>query len=148
MTIGIAVLMIVSGFATFAQEDKKAAEARKDVEKAEKSMKHAKAHLREAKIDSAADYKAFRTSAELKIADNKTQIAKLKSKKSNDTKEVKEKYDDKVLALETKNDDLRKRIETSDNTKTGSWSAFKREFNHDMTELGQAITDIVKDNTQ
>ena len=62
------------------------------------------------------------------------------------SKEVKEKYDKKVSALEQKNNDLKKKIEASNNTQSSKWSSFKREFNHDMDELGHAIKDIGVDN--
>ena len=84
----------------------------------------------------------------MRINNNKKEIATLKARKSNDTKEVKRKYDQKVIAIETKNDELQRKIDSSGTTETSKWSSFKREFNHDMDELGQAFKDIAKDNTK
>jgi hypothetical protein len=90
----------------------------------------------------------FRASAEMKISNNKKEIATLKARKAKDIKQVKTDYDKNVMELESKNNDLNKRIEGSGSTETSKWSAFKREFNHDMDELGQAFKDIAKDNTK
>ena len=91
---------------------------------------------------------SFKKDAETKINENQKKIAELKAKKSSDDKEVKAKYDKKILALEKKNNELKKKIEGCTNTKTSKWSSFKREFNHDMDELGHAIKDIDVDNTK
>lgn len=147
LAITIAAISLGS-FTASAQEDKEAAAARKELAEAEKNVKDANTGLREAKIDSAADYSAFKASAETKINLNKKEIATLKARKLNDTKELQKAYDAKVLALEVKNDELKARIDGSGHTETGKWSSFKREFNHDMSELGKALKDIDKDNTK
>ncbi|HEY5748820.1 MAG TPA: hypothetical protein VIU12_22275 [Chryseolinea sp.] len=134
-------VMIAASLTTFAQEDKKAKEARKDVAEAKKD-------LREAKTDSAADYQKFKTASETKIRENQMEIASLKAKKSTDTKEVKDRYDKRVVALEQKNNDLKKKINGAGTVKTSAWPTFKREFNHDMNALGHAIKDIGVDNTK
>ena len=76
------------------------------------------------------------------------EIASLKAKKTTDTKEVKDRYDKPVIALEQKNHDLKKKINGAGTVKTSAWPTFKREFNHDLNELGHAIKDIGVDNTK
>jgi chromosome segregation ATPase len=134
-------IMLASGFTSFSQENKKAEKERKNVAEAQKD-------LGEAKADSAADFQAFKKDAEEKISSNKTKIAELKAKKSTENKETKAKYDKKVLALEKKNNELNSKIEQCGNTKTSKWASFKREFTHDMDELGHAFKDIGVDNTK
>src|ERR1035437_5915490 len=141
LTFAVTLVMAVAGLTAFGQEDKKAKDARKDVAQSQKD-------LREAKTDSAADFQKFKKESEAKISENQKKIAELKTKKSNESKEVKEKYDKKVLALEQKNNELKKKIEASDNTQTSMWTSFKRGFNHDMVELGQAIKDLGTDKTK
>ena len=141
LTFTITGVIVAASLTVFGQENKKAKEARKDVAQSQKD-------LREAKTDSAADFKKFKKDAEAKISENQKKIAELKAKKSNDSKEVKEKYDKKVLALEKKNNELKKKIEAADKTQTSMWSSFKREFNHDMDELMHAIKDIGTDNVK
>jgi hypothetical protein len=140
LKLWMVILLMTTGLMAFAQENSEAAKARKE-------LKEAQADLREAKIDSAADYRKFREEAERIILDNQYKIKVLKEQKASENKETKEKYDKKVLALQVKNDAWRKRITTSDKTKSSKWSAFKREFNHDMEELGKAFKDIAVDNS-
>ena len=123
------------------KEDKQAKKARKEIAEAQKD-------LREAKLDSVADYNAFKKEAETSIASNKKAIADLRMKKSEDSKDVKEKYNKKITTLEEKNNDLQKRIDGSGSVKTTRWSSFKREFDRDMRELGRAFRDIGINNTK
>ncbi len=133
-TVVVAIIMI-TGLSTFAQQDKQA-------EKARKKIAEGKNDLREAKMDSAADYEKFVKEAEMNISENKKGIAALKLKKAEDNKDASEKYDKKVLDLEKKNDELEKRIKDSQHTKTNLWERFKLGFNRDMNKLGRAIKSI------
>jgi len=141
LKIPIIVGVVLANFSLIAQENKKAAKARKDVAEA-------KEDLRLAKTDSVADYQKFKKEAEADIAENAKKIAELKMKKTDENKDVKEKYDKKVLELEAKNNELKKRIEASGNTQSKMWASFKREFKHDMKALGDAIKDIGVDNAK
>jgi len=128
-------VIAMTGFTVLGQENKKAAEARAD-------LIDAQVDLREAKIDSAADYQKFKKEAELKINDNEKKIAALKEKNWNESRAAEQDYEKRIVALQEKNDGLKKKIKESDGTKTSKWSAFKREFNQDMDDLGRAIKEI------
>ncbi len=130
----------------FAQQDKKVAKAKKEVVEAEKDLTKAKIELTEATKDSAADYQRFRNETAQKISENDKKIAELKAKRADEIKEDKAKYDAKVVALEQKNNELKRKAEGSETVKTSAWTSFKREFNHDMDELGKALKDITVDN--
>lgn len=132
--IALTSVIAISSITGFSQENKQAANARKD--------------LREAKLDSADDYNRFKKEAEATIKENENKISELKAKKSDATKEEKEKYNKKVQALEQKNKNMKIKIESASKTKTEMWASFKREFNHDIDEIGKAIRDIAKDNTK
>lgn len=134
LTFTITGLIVLTGLSAVAQENKKAAEARKD--------------LKEAKIDSAEDFHKFKKEAEYKIKENQKKIAELKAKKSSDSKKIKKNYDKKVLALEQKNNELKNKIKKADDTKTNMWTSFKRGFNHEMDELGRAFKDMNADNSK
>jgi biopolymer transport protein ExbB/TolQ len=134
-------VIVIASFTAFAQQNKKASKARKGVSEAQKD-------LREAKTDSAADYLRFRKEADINIRENQKKIDELKAKKSNENAELKEKYDKKVALLEQKNNDMRKKLEGSESTASSMWGSFKREFSHDMSELGYAIKDIGVDNSK
>lgn len=132
-------IVAVFASAAFGQESEKATEARKNVAKAN-------LELREAKLDSASDYKKFKEDAELKIAENQKKIESLKEKKQADNKITKDDYDKKVMALEEKNTALKLKVKEADNTKTSRWTSFKKEFNRDLDEIGQAFKDLTVDN--
>lgn len=135
MTFTITGVIAVMSLSAIAQEDKKAAKARKEVSEAKKDLK-------EAKVDSAADFQRFKQDAENKIRDNQNKIALLKAKKADDNKEIRDKYNKKVLAIETQNDELKTKIKEANTTKTDMWSSFKRGFNHDMEAVENAIKNI------
>ena len=141
LKLSVTAAMVVISFTAFSQEDQKSKEARKDVAEAKKDLK-------EAKADSAADFQEFKKDAEIKIADNKKKIAVLKTKKASSNKDDDKKYNEKVAALEKKNNELENKINGCSHTKTSKWTSFKHEFNHDMNELGHAFKDIGVDNTK
>ncbi len=135
LTSGIAAIIMMLGLSVFAQQDKQVKKARKNVIKAQKN-------LREAKLDSAADYQKFVNTAELNITENKNIIATLKLKKADKSKNVNDEYNREILDLEKKNNDLENRIKASQHTKTNMWERFKLNFSRDMEKLGQAIKRI------
>lgn len=141
LTCAITGVIAMTVFTVVGQENKEASKARED-------LIEAQTDLREAKIDSAADFQKFKMEAELKISENDEKIAALKEKSWNEKKDTEQKYEEKVAALQQKNDNLKKKIKESDATKTSKWSLFKREFNHDMDDLGRAIKDLGVDSTK
>ncbi len=98
--------------------------------------------LEKVKVDSISDYQKFKIDAEMRITENQINISMLKTRKPNETKEVREKYDQKVLAFEKKNEELKSKIRKSGDTNTTRWTSFKHEFNHDMEELSIAISNM------
>lgn len=139
LTLAITLVMAGTSLTAIGQQNRKAAKARKEVAEAKRD-------LREAKIDSAADYQRFNTEAEVQIVENDKKIAELRAQKANDNREIREKYNKQVLALEQKNNSLKTKIKGSAYTKTDKWASFKREFSHDMNEFGRAFKDIVVNN--
>src|SRR6185369_13600174 len=93
LTIAITGVVAMTSYSILAQENTKAAEARKEVADAKKDLK-------EAKMDSAADFQKFKKEAELKIKENQIKIAEFKAKETNDSQEVHQKYHKKILVLE------------------------------------------------
>jgi hypothetical protein len=131
----IAVLMMISAIPASAQQDK-------DAKKAREKMASAQKDLKEAKIDSAADYQKFIKESKMDISENKAEISKLRAKQLGDKKDDQDEYSKKVLALEKTNDELEKRLDGSEHTKTNMWERFKIEFNRDMKKLGEDIKKI------
>jgi hypothetical protein len=50
--------------------------------------------------------------------------------------------------LEQKNNELKTKIQKSDDTKTSMWTSFKLEFNHEMDKLGDAFKDMNADDSK
>lgn len=88
----------------------------------------------------------FRTDVNKRIDKNKKDIQSLKDEGKNKKEPGRKKYDDAIANLEKKNDRLRSKLADYKDDSKDNWQSFKREFNHDMDELGTAINDLFKDN--
>ncbi|MFL5762725.1 MAG: hypothetical protein ACJ77K_02215 [Bacteroidia bacterium] len=88
----------------------------------------------------------FKLESEEKIAANERSISRLKENTRNLNEKAQADYQTELTRLEEKNTTLRKRILGSKKEDHEKWEAFKREFSHDMDELGQAIKDLTKNN--
>jgi hypothetical protein len=91
------------------------------------------------------EWKIFKAESELMIRDNEIRISDLKVKMRKPGKLLDPLYDKKIEKLEQKNADLKERIEAYEKSQS-NWEAFKREFKHDMDELGKAMNDLTIDN--
>jgi|GEM_PF-2509267 hypothetical protein len=96
------------------------------------------------KTDSAS-YEIFKKEAEKQINENQQKIALLKAKELSSSMRVNKKFNKKILALEIKNNKLRKRIGECVNIKPNLWSSFKNKFTQDMKKLGNALDDMAVD---
>lgn len=132
----IAAAMFMAVIETHGQDNKKAVPLVK------------KERTRVIRVDSAADFLWFKREAETRVKEYQEKIVELKKKGLKQGVDVKEKYDKKMLMLEKRNDDLRVRIEGSDTLRSGKWMTFKREFTHDMDELGVALRDLDQKNAK
>jgi hypothetical protein len=54
-------------------------------------------------------------------------------------------YTKRIEELRKRNTDLKTRLDNYD-TNTSDWDIFKREFSHDMDELGQSLKDFTVNN--
>ena len=87
----------------------------------------------------------FKTASEVKIKENETRITELKAEMTKSGKKLDAAYEKKIVAEEEKNKALETRM-TAYHTGQRDWAEFKREFNHDMDELGQALKDLTVNN--
>lgn len=121
------------------QQGNKMEKAQAEVEKAEKK-------LDEAKQKAEAEFESYKADVNRQIDENDRKIAALKEDMKQTKKDAKKEYREKVEALEIRNNELKKQIGEFQNTSEEKWQAFKREFNHDMEELGKAFKDLGTDN--
>jgi hypothetical protein len=141
MKTRILVCVILSALIMTAREAS-AQENKKAVPLAKKERVSNTYELRVMKVDSAADFLWFKREAEIRVKEYQEKITELKKNGPKQGKDIKEKFDRKILTLEKRNYDLRVRIEGSDTLVSGKWMPFKREFTHDMDELGVALRDM------
>ena len=81
-----------------------------------------------------------------RIEKNKKDIQSLKEESRNKKEDARAKYNEAVADLEKRNNRLQKKLDDYKDDSKESWQSFKREFNHDMDELGSSIKDLFKDN--
>ena len=133
MTIVLISGLLLTGI-SFAQETK--------VEAAKEKVKVAKQELKDAQAESDKEYRQFKAYAELKISDNEKSIAELKVKIKTADEKFKIKYDKKVVKLEQRNIELKKKISDYKYEGRDQWVIFKRGFNRDLKSVGKAIKDL------
>lgn len=109
-----------------------------NVSEKREDLKEAREDLEEAKEDNMEAIAAFKKDQEATIAENEKNIQELKSK-INSTKMDSKTYNEEIVKLELKNENLKVKIATYQGENKANWEAFKREFNHDMEEFGNAF---------
>jgi hypothetical protein len=149
--IALAIIGISAGI-TFSgcnnPPEKKIEEAREDLHESE--MKAEKDKL-EAENKFEEDYLKYKNEQEERFKENEAEIARYKENSVKLKKSERADYDAKVTNLEERNRNLRTRMDEYDREadkekRRNGWEDFKREFNHDMEELGNAFRDLGKDN--
>jgi len=123
---------------------------------AQAKVKDARQDLNEAKKEAnaigqematAEEWATFRSESEVKIRDNEVRIAELNVKMKKPGEVFDELYAKKIANLELQNKEMRVRLIAYEKSQS-NWETFKREFNHDMDELGKALKDLTVDNTK
>ena len=104
--------------------------------------------LDEAKADYEAQYNQFRLESDERITANEQLIADLKVYSKDKKNEAKVEYDKMIADLEAKNEAMKVRVRDYKDEGSDKWESFKREFNHDMDELGASLKDIGKNNVK
>jgi hypothetical protein len=122
-------------------------ESQEKVDIAKQNLKDAKDSLAVAKKEATAEeWQTFKNQTDSVISYNEAQIAELKLKMQKTGKSADAKYQKNIDILEQKNKNLKIKVDTYKNDANSDWQSFKREFNHDMEEIGQAFKDLTVDN--
>ena len=113
----------------------------------------AKEEVREAQQDVEAardieERKAYKANILERIARNEERIAQLREKKKSSGKGMDEMYQMRIETLEKRNAELKEKINNYEGSDKAKWEEFKREFNHDMDELGKSIKELGEDNVK
>jgi hypothetical protein len=119
----------------------------KEEQVAKENVQEAKEDLSDARRQAnAEEWKNFKNEVNLVIEKNDAKIVALKKEIKKTGKVANAEYDRKVDTLEKKNKELRLKLESYKNDANADWQSFKREFNHDMDELGKAFNDLTVNN--
>ncbi len=117
------------------------------VEDAKENVIEASHDLDQAEENYTEEYNKFQLETEQKISDNEKSIIVLKEHTKSIKKEVKADYEKTIAALEQRNAEMKEQAKNYKGEGQEKWQSFKREFNHDMDELGQALKDLTKNNS-
>ncbi len=122
-------------------------DAKENVAEAKEELKEVvkDANAEMAKTANEEEWRLFKNETELKIKDTENQIADLKVKMKSSGKTMDAVYTKQIENLEQKIASLKERVNGYEKTQS-DWASFKREFNHDMDELGQALKDLTVNN--
>jgi hypothetical protein len=145
--IAISILMAGTMFTSCESAEQKEEKARQEVAETERELREAQEEANEAarKVAMEEEWVVFKRDAEAQIAKNEIRIAELRVKLKKPGKVLDEVYAKRIDTLEAENRELRARIVAYER-KDSDWEEFKREFNHDMNQIGKALEDLGKDN--
>ena len=118
----------------------KVQDARQELNAAQEEV-NAEAEL----VATAEEWKAFRNESELQIKANEVRITELNVKMKKPGEIFDALYEKKIANLELQNKEMRARLLAYEK-RNSNWETFKREFNHDMNAIGQALNDLTVDN--
>jgi len=149
VNLAIALLLFAGIVDTSCQSQaEKKEEAHDKVLKEENDLKEARQEerLEAEKASQADEWKTFRYESEAKIRDLENRIAELQIRQKKPGKALDQHYERRINDMEHKIREMRTRMDHYDTGDKSDWESFKREFNHDMEEIGRALKDLTVDN--
>ena len=148
LTIAVSTILIAGSVFTGCKSPaQKEDAAQAKVEDARQDLNEAQndADAESQKVATAEEWAAFKNEAEAKIKSNDARIAELTIKLNKPGEILDPLYKKRIQLLEQQNADLKARLDAYEKHNS-DWETFKREFNHDLEELGHALKDITVDN--
>jgi peptidoglycan hydrolase CwlO-like protein len=94
------------------------------------------------------DMANYKKDIQAKIEENNKKIGDLRANIKNQKAAGREEYKSRIDDLQRRNEDLRMKMDNYQGSGKDKWEEFKREFNHDMDELGKALEDLTKNNVK
>lgn len=147
--LSLALTTIIAGTVLVGCKDasKKEADAQENVQDARENLDDAKVELSAARrAATEEEWKAFKDSTNATIAQNEVRIAEMRAKIKKTGKTIDEEYAIKIQELEQKNKDIKNKLEVYKNDANSDWESFKKEYNHDMDDLGNSLKNFTVDN--
>lgn len=119
-----------------------------DVTDAKEDVDSANKELDQAKEDLKIDMEVYRQETIEKILENENAIAEKRKLIETDKSALKAAHQKQIIDLETRNKELKDKLENYKGEGKENWEEFKKEFSHDMTEIGDALKDLTVNNTK
>jgi exonuclease VII large subunit len=94
------------------------------------------------------EWQEFKDETNEAIAKNEQKISEMKLKMKESGKEFDANYQQKINQLEERNKEMKTKVANYKSDASANWESFKREVNHDMTELGDAFKNLTVNNTK
>jgi len=126
--------------------DTKVKNAEDKVQDAKKDLADSKKDLYNIRLDTISNYEQFKIEAEKIIIAQKIYITEFKDRLASEKKEINADYNKKLVELENRNNELKKKLADYKDDGQDKWNGFKNEFKHDMNELGKAFKDLTVEN--
>jgi len=147
LTVAFATFVIVSIVISCKPNTEKEQTAQDRVDSAKEAVTKAEENLDNAKrVATAEEWQEFKDSTNAKIEENKAQIAELKLKIKKTGKDIDKTYQNNIDKNKKKNKNLKAKLDSYKNDANSDWKSFKREFKHDMDELGHSLKDFTVNN--
>ncbi|HSD06343.1 hypothetical protein [Flavobacterium sp.] len=145
--IPVVALFTIATTVTSCKPSPKEEAAQENLQEAKEDVKDAREDLAEAKKQAnKEEWESFKNDMNVAIEKNNLKIAELKEEIKKSGKKAGIEYNKKIDTLSARNQVLKEKIANYKNDANADWESFKREFNHDMDELGHALKDITVDN--
>lgn len=113
--------------------------------KAEENVDDAEKDLQLAEEEYLADIENYRVFTAEKIASNEKSIAEFNARILKEKKEVNAEYREKIRELETKNSDMKMKINDYNAEGKDNWERFKNDFARDLDALSTRVSELGKD---
>lgn len=116
------------------------------VTNAQEDLTQAKAALTKAEADHLLEIEKFRKETDDRLVANQNSLAEFNARIEQQKKEAQDEYRNKIMGLEQKNSDMKKKLADYKAAGRENWEKFKIEVAHDMDELSRAFLGLADKN--
>jgi hypothetical protein len=147
LVLAVATFIAGNVFTSCKSNSEKEEDAVENVQDAKENLEDVTEDINNDAITKANDeeWQTYKAEANKTIAENEARIIALKNAKNKAGTTFDATYKKNIETLEDRNAALKSKIEDYENNQT-DWSSFKREFDSDMNELGEALKDLTVNN--
>ena len=117
-----------------------------NLEQAKEDLIEAKAELEQAENDSINNFNTYKKSIQLKLVENQELIRDLKMKISSKAKVERDIDQVEINRLESRNTELKLKIENYELGPEQRWALFKVDLNNELDDLGKSISSMAERN--